>query len=309
MAEKFSFLVLGGSGKIIKQIHCSHYVIYGLCAVLIFLVTLIGFGVADYIRLYGKNTDKEALKAEFEIQSREVVHQRKQIQRFAKEINQIKVRIVELSQTEERIRKIADLEGNSSLIGIGGSPPDGLHDDLNTDLVLSRTHSPLIKQMHRQVGRLEETIVHHQQTLADLLQVLQERQNILAFTPTIQPAEGRITSRFGYRESPFTGKREFHYGLDIANRRNTEIVAAANGRISFVGEKRGFGKILVIDHGHGITTRYAHLEQITGKRGETVERGNPIGTMGNSGRSTGPHVHYEVRLNGIPVNPQKYLMD
>ena len=305
MAEKFSLLVLSGSGKIIKQARCSQFLIYGLCGALILLMLLSAIGVADYVRLYGKNIGKEALEAELSIQRQEVVHQRQQIQRFAREINQLTDRIVELNQMEQQIRRIADLEENGGLIGIGGSDPD----DLNANLVLARTPNQLIKEMHHHVGRLEDAAVHQQEALTDLLQVLQERQSIMAYTPTIRPAEGRISSRFGYRESPFTGKREFHHGLDIANRRSTEIIATANGRISFVGEKRGLGKVVVIDHGHGFTTRYAHLDQIAKDRGDSVVRGDPIGYMGNSGRSTGPHLHYEVRLNGIPVNPQKYLLD
>jgi murein DD-endopeptidase MepM/ murein hydrolase activator NlpD len=129
----------------------------------------------------------------------------------------------------------------------------------------------------------------------------------LSATPSILPTEGRITSRFGYRKSPFSGRSELHKGLDIANRKGTHIMATANGVVIFAGVRGLFGRIVTIDHGHGIITHYAHLNKILKKEGDHVKRGEIIATMGNSGRSTGPHVHYEVRLNGIPVNPVKYI--
>ena len=124
-----------------------------------------------------------------------------------------------------------------------------------------------------------------------------------------RPALGWPTSKFGYRHSPFTGKREFHKGLDIANRKGSPIVATADGIVTFTGRKGLLGEVLVVDHGHGIVTRYAHLDKIISKKGTRVERGQVIAHMGNSGRSTGPHLHYEVRLNGVPVNPTKYILN
>jgi murein DD-endopeptidase MepM/ murein hydrolase activator NlpD len=305
MPEKFSFLVLGDSGKIIKQTYCSNRVLYAVFSALILLLLVIGIGLVDYIRLFQKNYHKEILQAELTLQNQEVVHQRQQIQRFAREINQLKSRLVELNRMEQQIRRVADLEENSGVFGVGGSTPE----DLDPDLALTRPHNQLIKEMHRHVDQLDDAVVHQQGSLDDLLKEIQERKNIMAYTPTIRPVEGVISSRFGYRQSPFTGKREFHSGMDIANRRGTEIVATANGRVSFVGEKRGLGRVVVIDHGHGLTTRYAHLEQALKKRGEPVLRGETIALMGNSGRSTGTHLHYEVRLNGVPVNPKKYFLD
>jgi murein DD-endopeptidase MepM/ murein hydrolase activator NlpD len=118
-----------------------------------------------------------------------------------------------------------------------------------------------------------------------------------------------MTSRFGRRVSPFTGRKELHKGVDIANRKGTAVLATANGVVSYAGKKGTMGNILVIDHGHGIVTRYAHLSKALKKRGEKVKRGDIVAQMGNSGRSTGPHLHYEVHLNGVPVNPAKYILN
>ena len=109
--------------------------------------------------------------------------------------------------------------------------------------------------------------------------------------------------------SPFTGQGNFHSGIDIANRVNTPVNSSADGVVSFVGHKGTLGLLVIIDHGHGMTTRYAHLSKSLMKTGESVSRGDEIALMGNSGRSTGPHLHYEVIMNGIPVNPVRYILN
>jgi murein DD-endopeptidase MepM/ murein hydrolase activator NlpD len=97
--------------------------------------------------------------------------------------------------------------------------------------------------------------------------------------------------------------------LDIANRKGTPIIATADGTVTFAGPKGFLGKVVIIKHGYGMTTRYGHLQKVSVKRKQNVKRGDTIGYMGNSGRSTGPHVHYEVLLHGIPVNPKKYILN
>ena len=132
---------------------------------------------------------------------------------------------------------------------------------------------------------------------------------MLSCTPSIWPTKGWISSRFGYRISPFTNEREFHRGLDVSNRMNTQIIAPGDGVISLIGEDYGYGKILHVDHGYGMKTIYAHLSSILVKKGQYVKRGQKIALVGNSGRSTGPHLHYEVHLNGVPVNPLRYILN
>jgi murein DD-endopeptidase MepM/ murein hydrolase activator NlpD len=166
-----------------------------------------------------------------------------------------------------------------------------------------------MKDMHQQIGQLGKAADTQQSGFKSLLTGLEVQKNILAHTPAIRPVSGWITSGFGYRHSPFTGKREFHKGLDIANRRGTKIVAAADGVVTFVGVRGLFGNLMILDHGHGVTTRYAHLEKTLFQKGDRVSRGTAIALMGNTGRSTGAHLHYEVRLNGVPVNPSDYIMN
>ncbi len=213
-----------------------------------------------------------------------------------------------LDEFEHQIRLLANINkpgDTDGLFGVGVSAPE----DLNPKMELDEEHSRLVKAMHRQVKQLAHASEKQEKTLTRLLDKLEEQKNVMAHTPAIRPAQGWITSHFDYRQSPFTGRREFHKGIDIANRHGTPIVATADGVVSFSGENGALGQVVIIDHGYGIVTRYAHLEKGLKKRGERVRRGDVVALMGNSGRSTGPHLHYEVRLNGVPVNPEKYILN
>ncbi len=127
-------------------------------------------------------------------------------------------------------------------------------------------------------------------------------------TPSLMPTAGVLTDSFGVRSNPFdSAEAEFHAGLDIAAEAGTPVVAAGTGTVAFAGAQLGYGQVVMIDHGNGYQTRYAHLSQIATTVGATLARGNIIGQVGSTGRSTGPHLHYEVRLNERPLNPRRYL--
>jgi murein DD-endopeptidase MepM/ murein hydrolase activator NlpD len=136
-----------------------------------------------------------------------------------------------------------------------------------------------------------------------------ERQQVLRSTPAKWPCYGWITSEFGFRIDPFTGDRTFHRGLDIATSIGVPVLAPADGTVISTGFNPGLGNVITIDHGIGIVTLYGHLNDIKVKEGDRVVRGQVIGTVGNSGRSTGPHLHYEVIVNGINVNPRRYILE
>lgn len=129
----------------------------------------------------------------------------------------------------------------------------------------------------------------------------------LASAPSLWPVEGRITGPYGSRLDPFSGEGAFHRGVDISTGYGHAIVAPADGVVSFADFQSGYGRLVVIEHGHGITTRYGHLSAFSVVDGQHIQRGDIIGYVGLSGRSTGPHLHYEVWVRGIPVNPYKYL--
>jgi murein DD-endopeptidase MepM/ murein hydrolase activator NlpD len=125
--------------------------------------------------------------------------------------------------------------------------------------------------------------------------------------PNLWPVEGQVTGSFGERIDPFNGEGAFHSGVDISSAYGTPIVAPADGVVTFTDLLGGYGKLIMINHGNGISTRYGHLSGFAVTVGQEVHRGDVIGYVGASGRSTGPHLHYEVRINDTPVNPYKYL--
>jgi murein DD-endopeptidase MepM/ murein hydrolase activator NlpD len=126
-------------------------------------------------------------------------------------------------------------------------------------------------------------------------------------TPNLWPVEGQITGSFGERIDPFNGEGAFHSGVDIGSNYGQAVVAPADGIVVFADFMGGYGRAIVLDHGHTISTRYGHLSNFAVAVGQQVHRGDTIGYVGLSGRSTGPHLHYEVRINETPVNPYKYL--
>ena len=279
--------------------------------ILLTVITAIGgasFIGYHYFRLKRISFNNTVLNQTLIKQNDEIKNQRSQIQSFAGELEILKNQVDTLSKFEDKVRLIADIKqtsDSSGLIGIGGIPSE----ELDPDIPLEQKHNNLIREMHQQVS--QTNLAAQKQTLdfEHLIKLLEEKRNFLASTPSIKPIDGWISSRFGYRKSPFTGKKEFHSGLDISNKSGTKIVATANGRVSYAARKMYIGNMVMIDHGHGRVTKYGHMKKLLVKPGQKVKRGDVIGLVGNTGKSTGPHVHYEVRINGTPVNPLKYILN
>ncbi len=262
----------------------------------------------DYVKLKKQAFDTDLMLKTINEQKNEIKEQRIQVQSFAQDINKLKKKLVSLSDFEKKVRLIANIKQNddfTGFLGIGGIS----REDLDPGIPLAQKHNHLIRQMHKQINQIDIDTKKQSENYIELLRLLEKKKNLLASTPSIMPAKGLKTSKFGYRISPFTGQKEFHAGLDIANRKGTKVFATANGKISFAGKRMFIGNEVLIDHGHGIVTKYGHLSKILVKSGSRIKRGDVIGLMGSTGRSTGPHVHYEVRVNGIPVNPEKYILN
>jgi murein DD-endopeptidase MepM/ murein hydrolase activator NlpD len=129
----------------------------------------------------------------------------------------------------------------------------------------------------------------------------------MAAAPTMWPVEGPVSGSFGERIDPFNGEGAFHTGVDISTAYGQAVVAPADGVVTFAADSGGYGRLVILEHGQGISTRYGHLASFAVAIGQSVRRGDVIGFVGRSGRATGPHLHYEVRIKGVPVNPHKYL--
>ena len=157
---------------------------------------------------------------------------------------------------------------------------------------------------------LQVSIVDREIRLGVLEDVLMSRDLQARILPSGSAVQrGLVTSKFGQRIDPFTGKREMHKGIDIAGKEGAQILAVADGIVTWSGERKGYGNLVEIDHGTGYVTRYGHSKQQLVKSGDTVRKGQAIALIGSTGRSTGPHVHVEVMKDGLYVNPEKYLVN
>jgi murein DD-endopeptidase MepM/ murein hydrolase activator NlpD len=270
----------------------------------------------DYLRLktaerHLEQRDQE-LSGTLASQRGELQTQRQQISDFSCEINTLKERLLALNDFEKKIRVMADLDkrpDSGQLFGVGGPIPRAL----DPKMALGDQRGSLVREMHSQVDQLALAAVNQEDHFRDLLTHIEKQRGLLASTPTIRPidpdAEHLVTSRFEYRQSPFTNVREFHKGYDISTREGTPIYATAAGTVTFAGDKGLLGKTIIIDHGYGLTTTYGHCSRLLKLQGEKVRRWEPIALVGNTGRSTGPHLHYEVALHGVQVNPEKYFLN
>jgi len=308
--KKVSFFILSNTGSPIKQITASGSIVrYGFFFLVVCVISL-GYLTFDYITLKKASLNNRYLQSKVSVQQDEISNQHKQIQFFAGEITNLKNKLVDLYNFEKKIRVMANIKNKKNellegFFGVGGSSPA----DLDTKIPLTEKHNSLMREMHEQVDELNLATKRQAEGFKSILSFFEEQRSLLASTPAIRPAHGDTTSIFGYRMSPFTGLREFHKGFDIAANEGTPITATANGTVSQVEYNGSLGNMIVINHGHGMVTRYAHASKILKKPGSFVKRGEIIALIGNTGRSTGPHVHYEVHLNGIPVNPDNYMLN
>ncbi len=157
------------------------------------------------------------------------------------------------------------------------------------------------------IDSLRFVLRQEKKALESVSNELKSREKILRHTPSIKPMRGFISSGFGMRIDPLTGTKKMHEGVDICAPKGTPVRASADGRVKFAGWERGFGKVVVIDH-IWFETRYAHLDEILVRVGQKVKRGDIIGKCGRTGRTTGTHLHYEVRVAGKPVDPMNYIL-
>lgn len=160
-----------------------------------------------------------------------------------------------------------------------------------------------------QFNRIKSFVKNLEINVHELDQHLLDKTSLLRSTPTLLPTKGWITDYYGPRKSPWSGRLKMHEGLDIGALTGTPIFAPADGIVTFAGQKSGFGKFVQIDHGYGVETIYAHAKKVLTKKGSLVKRGQLIAKVGSTGHSTGPHVHYEIRVNGTPVDPYPYILD
>jgi murein DD-endopeptidase MepM/ murein hydrolase activator NlpD len=249
-------------------------------AVTICFAILAIMAVGLFYGLYGLTQHAAHLRIEFENQRLRAENERQR-----QELEKLNNRV---EKVEDTSRKLAEKSGvvEHGPISPGSGGPALPLDDVG------------LATLSAKMGRLEEDLVTYEA-------VLRQR----GYTPTIWPVEGTLEGGFGGRRNPFGGSGwEFHTGQDIEAPWGAPVIAGASGRVTFVGWQNGYGQLVVVDHGGGLTTRYGHLSHIDVEMDQTVARAQLLGKVGSTGRSTGPHLHYEVRINDQPVDPLPYLL-
>jgi murein DD-endopeptidase MepM/ murein hydrolase activator NlpD len=222
---------------------------------------------------------------------------------MAIKLGELQAQVLHLDGLGERLAKMAGLKPQElppplepgKAPGRGGPAPT-LHQDLSVD-----EFGSLVSQLSQQIEERSDQLV-----VLEALLVSNSANK--KFLPTLAPiVDGWFSSNFGWRIDPFTGQKSFHEGIDFPSDVGTPIVAAASGKVIFADVHAQYGKLIEIDHGNGLVSRYAHCSVLLVKEGDLVMRGQQVARVGTTGRSTGPHLHFEVRLNGVPQNPARFL--
>lgn len=234
--------------------------------------------------------------------------QKELLEKFNVKLQSLDDNLIQLKQLEDQLRIMASLKPGKQKddLGVGGVSKDALPEDLEK---LTPSEQRFIRRLNRQFQDIEKRATEQESAFKDLLRAFRDKSVLLAHTPSIWPVKGWLSSSFGYRRSPFTNRREFHAGIDVVARIGTPIFAPADGVVISTKRIGGFGKTVRIQHMQGIVTTFAHNSVNLVKVGQRVKRGDIIAKVGSTGRSTGPHLHYEVRINGVAVNPRLYIVE
>lgn len=282
MRKRFYLMLVArnAEGELLKIPIPLHYLYVFIAGALIGMLTLTGMA-GSYGRMLLKaqrynqlRTEKEALRSQYS-----------QLEQIAQE-------------SELQTQSLSSLAGEvSSLYGL--KPDPVFQDDDPASASLQQFYA---LRMTAMTGAASVGI-----GMGDMRDASTRDWLRLAAAPTLWPVQGRITGSFGERIDPFSGEGAFHRGVDISSEIGTRIIAPADGVVRFADFMNGYGRTVLLDHGNGITTLYGHMSGFAVSAGQLVHRGDTVGYVGQSGRSTGPHLHYEVRIFDTPVNPRKYL--
>jgi murein DD-endopeptidase MepM/ murein hydrolase activator NlpD len=299
MAKRFyTVLVLPDATSPARKFHVSKTVMAVLSSVAVVSILALTFFIYQYVNLNVRMLELRQLRQE--------VSERNSL---SAKVSQLEGELSKIRELDQRLRVVAGLdkgEAQPPILAQGGS--ETVSRVALVDAVKQRT-GRLTDWVNRDLNSLGQEISSRGRSLRELKTYLDEKAATLASTPTILPVRGLITAGYGYRKSPFTGQREIHEGLDIAAPYGTPILATADGIVSFAGPLVAYGNVVFIDHGHGFATFYGHNSTNRVREGQRVRRGDIVAYVGTTGRTTGPHVHYEVHVEGVISNPLKYAID
>jgi murein DD-endopeptidase MepM/ murein hydrolase activator NlpD len=329
--KSYTILLVPDRDAKVKKIRLEHRMLVrvGVCFGIVVLA-LIG-ALTHYFQVVGKVAENELIRAEnLELQNR----WREAEQKFA-HINDELDRVKRLNANLRHITSLNDPDRKLSMPQPepGQSPPEyvggGAAEPAQSGIGAVGVGKPLAvggegrmiadgdakpspleePDLLKQLDNLGKKVKAQEQEARSLKSYFEDQQALLASAPSVWPVRGWVTSDYSVRLDPYTGERVMHEGIDVATAMGTPVRAPADGTVVFAGQEGGYGYVLVLDHGYGLKTRYGHLQRIDVKLGEKVKRGQFVAAVGNTGRSTGPHLHYEVRVNGVADNPRKFILE
>jgi murein DD-endopeptidase MepM/ murein hydrolase activator NlpD len=298
--EFYTFMFLPGPNERVRSLSISK------SALKTALLSLVAVALFSLYMVYEYNDAKD--KA-WELQSvrEELMQQKAQVQSFALNLLDYQRQMFLLRDLDTKLRRVVSLgprDRAQKVLGVGGPDDLGLQ---NLTALGEKKQEEALKEMHQELSQMKGAASRQETSLQALIEYFEDKRSMYASTPAGWPVRGWITSPYGHRNSPFNGQLTFHEGLDIAAQTGTPVTAPADGVVVKAGFSSGYGNMVEISHGYGIKTVYGHNSRLNVKAGQRVRRGDIISYVGDSGSSTGPHLHYEVRLNGLSVNPIKYL--
>ncbi len=297
--SKYHVVIIKHSGKSgSRKLHMRAWLAWTFFLIVAALVVCNVWLWDKYIATYGiehKLADSQTI----------IEDQNTQLLSLVEKVRNISDNLRRVERFDAKLRQMMHLEKNFTEVGQTSTRRD---DFLKSELPLHRP-SLLARRLQTFLNQLSEDANLEEVRQQDLIKSLRTQKNTLLATPSIWPVEGFISSKFGKRNSPFGRGRTFHKGLDISGRMGTRIVATAEGTVRQSGYDGAYGISVEIDHGRGIVTKYAHMQRSTVKVGQWIRRGEVLGFIGMTGRTTGPHLHYEVVIGGVPTDPLKYILE
>ena len=298
--EYFTLMFVPGPNERVRTLSISKSVIKSV------FLSLAAVLVTSLYLIYEYN-DVKSKVGELQSVREELMEQKAQVQNFALNMIDYKRQMFLLRDLDTKLRRVVSLgprDKAQQLLGIGGPDELGLQ---NLTSMGEKKQEEALKEMHNELTQLKGAASKQETSLQMLIEYFEDKRSLYASTPSVWPVRGWVTSAFGNRTSPFSGIVKFHEGMDIAAQTGTPVVSPADGVVIKAGFGTGYGNMVEISHGYGIRTIFAHNSRLNVKAGQHIKRGDVISYVGDSGSSTGPHLHYEVRVNGLPVNPVRYL--
>ena len=304
MANKtYTVIVVPDQESPVKRYRVPRHLILQAVGVLCGLGALGIAGGIHYLQVAGDASENRTLRDEN-------VSLRGQLKAIRERIDHLGSTLDRVERFDQKLRALTLLSDNQRNLAMGPTSIEpGKQSPMPQDAssLLATSESP--RALHSRLDKLSVDAARQEQSLQELTAYFQDQKSLLASVPSTWPARGWVTSDFGQRLDPYTSERVMHTGIDIATEHGKPVYAPSDGTVVFAGPEGGYGNVIVIDHGYGIKTRFGHLSQILIKAGERVKRGQQVAAVGNTGRSTGPHLHYEVRVNGIAQNPRKFILE